>query len=305
MKKLFAMFFIVFVCSLLGSFGETKNERGKIVEVSSFVFGVPAAHAGEKKEKEGVYDRVMRTGKVRCGYVVIDPTFIKDPNTGAFSGIVYELMEEIGSILDLDIEWTEEVSFGTAIAGLRAGRYDAICSSLYARPNVMKDLELTEPYYFVPINVYVRKGDRDRFQTYDDLNKPDVKISYMDGTIPALIKRTDFPSAGSLALPDFNYSDILLGVSTGKADVTFVEPSIALAYMDKNPDTLELLPALSPVRFFPNVFGVLKGEHDLNTMLSWAIRYLQYNGQIEAILQKYERYPGSFVRVSKAYVMPE
>ena len=249
---------------------------------------------------ETAYERIIRTGEIRCGYVIVEPTVMKDPNSGEFSGLVYELVEAIGQALQLKIKWEEEVSFSTAIEGIKTGRYDVICAQLYARPNVMKDLELTEPYHFITVNAYVRP-DETRFQTKSDLNNSNITISYQDHSIADLIKQTDYPKATALSLPDFNYSDILLSVATGKADVTFVDTAVAQAYQVKNSNTIKKLDVISPVRLFPNVLGVKKGEHNLNTMLSWAIRYLHYNGHISDLITKYERYPNSFLIPAKPY----
>ena len=53
------------------------------------------------KEKESVYERVIRTGKIRCGYAVWQPVLMKDPNTGAFSGVYYDYMNLLAARLGL------------------------------------------------------------------------------------------------------------------------------------------------------------------------------------------------------------
>ena len=45
--------------------------------------------------KESTYERVIRTGEIRCAYAVYEPPLIKDPNTGKLSGIFYDVMEEV------------------------------------------------------------------------------------------------------------------------------------------------------------------------------------------------------------------
>ena len=65
--------------------------------------------------RETAYDRVMRTRTLRCGYVLYAPAVMKSLNTGAFSGIVYEITELMGKRLGLKVEWAEEVSFGSMI----------------------------------------------------------------------------------------------------------------------------------------------------------------------------------------------
>ncbi|MFY9288229.1 MAG: transporter substrate-binding domain-containing protein [Alphaproteobacteria bacterium] len=254
--------------------------------------------------QETAFERVMRTKTLRCGYAPVGLALQKDPNTGALSGTVYDVMEALGSALDIKIDWAEEITFGTAMTGLQSGRYDAVCSNLYARPNWMPHAELSESYQYVPVNAYVKVGDH-RFVTREAVNRPEVKIAYQDGTVPAFIKKTDFPNAGALAVVDMDYSDILLGVATGKADITFVEPAVAEDFMKNNPDKIELAAAISPLYVFPIVLAVNKGEHSLNSMLSGAIKYLQNKDSIEMILRKHEKYPGMFWRAAPTYLHPQ
>ncbi len=63
--------------------------------------------------KESVYDRVMRRRTLRCGYFEEVPFTNIDPNTNKKSGIAVELAETLAAQLDVKLEWTEAVNFGT------------------------------------------------------------------------------------------------------------------------------------------------------------------------------------------------
>lgn len=67
----------------------------------------PAAHA------ESVYERVIKSGTLKCGYIPYPPAMIVDPNTGEKSGIFYEFMNEVGKRLSLKVEWVQESGWGT------------------------------------------------------------------------------------------------------------------------------------------------------------------------------------------------
>jgi Bacterial extracellular solute-binding proteins, family 3 len=77
----------------------------------------PSNNSIVKAEAKSVYSRVIESGKIRCGYIPYEPGLIKDPNTGKFSGIMHDTMEEIAKSLNLKVEWTEEVGWGTMIEG--------------------------------------------------------------------------------------------------------------------------------------------------------------------------------------------
>jgi ABC-type amino acid transport substrate-binding protein len=89
---------------------------------------------------------------------------------------------------------------------------------------------------------------------------------------------------------------------SGKADITFVEVAIAQAFLEKNPESIREVQDVSPVRVFPNVMMVGKGEYRLLSMLNVAIDVLANSGEIERIIAKYEEYPGSFQRRQVPYL---
>ncbi|HOO50986.1 MAG TPA: hypothetical protein PLK94_06835, partial [Alphaproteobacteria bacterium] len=68
--------------------------------------------------KETAYERVIRTGTLRCGYLTYPPLLMKDLKTGEMSGVAHDIMTEIGKRLSLDIEWTEEVGTDVMLQGI-------------------------------------------------------------------------------------------------------------------------------------------------------------------------------------------
>ena len=55
---------------------------------------------------------VIKSGKLRCGYVAYSPGCLKDPNTGELSGIGIDSIKMVAKNLGLQVEWAEEVGWG-------------------------------------------------------------------------------------------------------------------------------------------------------------------------------------------------
>ena len=188
---------------------------------------------------QSAFERVMQSKTIRCGYVVVAPLLVKDSATGQVSGPIYDIVTEVGKTLGLKIDWAEETSFAAAPEGLRTGRFDMMCANVYLRPNLMPYVEFTQPYYYIPVMVIQRKGET-RFKAASDIDRPDVKVGSVDGTIPALLAAEDFKHAGAYALPENTaYSDNLLSIATHKADVSFVDPLVFGSFDKNNPNQLE------------------------------------------------------------------
>ena len=83
----------------------------------------PQSAAPQNQKVQTAYERVVETGIIRVGYVPYPPGLIKDPNTKKITGIFAEVLEEAAHNLDLKVEWTEQVGWGTMVEGLKANRY--------------------------------------------------------------------------------------------------------------------------------------------------------------------------------------
>lgn len=245
---------------------------------------------------------VFKSRTLRCGYALVPPNLMKDPNTGQLSGTVYDIGNAIAEILGWKIEWAEEVPFATAIEGLQTHRYDVLCSALFARPNIMMQADFVGPFYYVPVNVYVKPGQENRFTDRAQMNDPSLRIGMIDGTIPHLIAQTDFPKAQMVNLPEMSdYAENMLLLTTGKADMTFVDSSVASNFLKQHPGAMVMAPAVSPLRVFPVIFAVNKGEQPLLNTLNAAVDYLHNNGRMQAILKKHDPDGNRFMRVAPRF----
>lgn len=250
----------------------------------------------------GAYERVLDSRKIRVAYISYPPSFIKDANTAEYSGIFHEVLSEMASRMELEIEYVEETAWGTMIESVRSGRVDLVCTGIWPNATRGKLVDFTDPVYFSPIRAYVKAGN-DRFT--GDLSKvdsPEVKVATIDGEMSSIISKADFPSATVHALPQTtDISQLLLEVATGKAEITFVEPAIANAYLEKNPGSIAEVKSVPPVRVFPNVMMIAKGENELLSMLNIALNEIANTGHVDRIVSKYETTPGLFLRRRPPY----
>jgi cystine transport system substrate-binding protein len=254
-----------------------------------------------------VYDRVLKSGKIRAAYLTYPPALMKETSgqsNGKMSGIFVDTLEKAASNLGLTVEWTEEVGWGSQIEGLEADRYDIVGSPVWANPTRGKLTTLSTPVYYSGIGIYVRKDDS-RFNALTDwkaLNSDKVKIVTIDGETGDLIARTQFPLAQRVSLPQTaDISQLFLNVSGNKADVLFAEPYFYYQYLKSNPDNLKNIAAQTPIRVLGNCFMFKKGETQMKQMLDVAIQDLQNSGYVDDLLNKYEGTANAFYRVARPY----
>jgi ABC-type amino acid transport substrate-binding protein len=288
-----------------------------IIAVAVVVFAVgrylPLPLAGEGRgegvtlatpAKESAYDRVMRTGTIRCGYYMFAPVSMRDQGVGKLYGIGVEAMEKMASNIGIKVEWAEEVNFGTMFQGLDSGRYDAICTPAWPDSVRAKAALFGQPMFYAAVTAYVRNDDHRFDHDLKKLNDPSVTLAVIDGNTSAIIAQESFPQAKTVSLPQNSPdADLLINVVTKKADATFWDMNAANQYLEANPGSIRAVSS-QPLRVFPFVLAFRKGEHDLNALFATALQDVMNSGYINNLIDRYEKYPGSFYRVAKPYQLP-
>jgi len=221
---------------------------------------------------------------------------MKDPNTGKLSGIYHDVIEKIAGNVSLKVEWTEEVGWANQIEGLQAGRYDMICSPVSLNSGRARAADFSIPLFYSPVQVWV-KADNNSLQSIDQLNDPKIKIAVLDGEQTSVFARQFFPKAQTVSLPQtVQFSDLLLQVTTGKADVVFAEPLAVREFMESNPGSLKAITSTKPLVLVPNIFLLKRDEFVFKEMMDNALRELFNTGYMDQVISQYEKYPNSYVR---------
>lgn len=256
-----------------------------LVSLSS-VFALNSSH--QSRGQQSVYERVINSGVLRCGYFPEAPFTILDPKTGKMSGIAVELAEKIASDLNVKIEWVSAENFGALTEDLRNGRYDAICASTFNMPRAGR-IDYTIPYAFVPVFAYTKAGRSEFDGKLDQLDWSKVRLAAIDGEGPTIMARQKMPTANFVTLPPASQlSELLNTVVTNKADMAFVIPTIFKSFDANNPGQLQKIETNKPFYMFNVGFGVKPNEAGFKNILDFLIRNKIANGELAELYKKYD-----------------
>ena len=259
-------------------------------------FLLMAASPAFAAEKESAYDRVMRTGVIRCGYMPWPPFFDVDPNTGELGGLNREIFDQVFKLLDLKVQYVE-VTLGFHVNELNEGKVDAICGDGPWIISAAKQVDYGDAYVYQPVYVYVRAAE-----IRADMDNAGVTFAGIDGDLSVDLKNFRFPKAKMHSLPSLSDpTALMMEVITGKADAAIIDSMSARRILETNPGRLKRLGGGKPLAVYPNTFSVAKGEDKLLKTINAGVAAALDIGLVDAILGKYDP-AGNLLQVNKPYM---
>lgn len=238
---------------------------------------VPAAHA-----QTSTWDTVKERGSVRLGVVSgATPWFDKDSGTGEWSGVGYQVGKAAAEALGVELELVE-VTWGNAIAALQSGKIDMM-PLLDPTPKRAVAVDfMTYPLLFNPLGVMV--GDDVQADRWEDLNRPEVRLSVPQGTSMEAFLTRNTPNATLLRLP--GNAETIAAFQSGRVDgaVLFLPP--LMRFQQKLGSGKVVRP--SPPRANPSSIAVRReADKTWRDFLSTATLFWHENGSVQGWYEAY------------------
>ena len=277
-----------------------------LVIIVSFITVRLTATSGSNNGSS-VYNKVISSGVINACYVAYEPAFIIDPKTNKLSGIFYDTLNKVAQNMGLKVNWNLNADWSTQIQDLNSGKCDIVGSDSWSNSTRGKSAEFITPLYYSGIDAYVRANDS-RFTT-DPLiaNDPKFTVVYQDGETSQVITQQEFPNAKTISVTQTaDASEMLLDVTSNKADVAFVDPAIANQFLITHPGSIKNASVVHPVVIYGNVMMVKKGEFALQQMMDNAVNELLGNGYVDQVINQYaKQYPGVYYKDALPYTVPQ
>lgn len=237
-------------------------------------------------QTESAYDRVIRTGTLRCGYMPW-PVFIeKDAKTGELKGLLKDVIDQMMGTINIKVDYVEAV-LGQQPQDLETGKYDSFCFDSFLMPKASKYIDYSKPWTYMPMFLYGlnTQPSKDNLQ---DFNTPDYTFSTLDGDTSLDLAVRFFPQAKLLSLANnADPSLLMLNLATRKADLVIIDTISIQQFEKENGPHFKKLYA-EPLAVYPFNFSVKKGEIGLQNMIDYAIDIFIYTGTYKATLDRYD-----------------
>jgi len=244
--------------------------------------------------RESVYERVMRTKTLRCGYIPYSYNFVVDVNSSKKFGVMYDLVNEMGRLLDLKIDWVEELTWATVPTALQAGRVDVMASGMWIDSHYARYVGFSRPIFYNSIGAYVRSDER-RFSNIEQLNNPLVRVVSRDGGTSGIIRNQDFPKTTLVSLPSgVSDGEMLSYLTTGKADVIFYGDDYMAQFMKTNPGKVKRLFSGDQLRKFAIAIATPIQDQQIASVINNSLIELSGSNFVDKLL-KAQALPGSWI----------
>ncbi len=230
---------------------------------------------------ESTWDQIRRTGKLRYGAIEYPPYWYRDKATGKLTGALVEMVEDVAKEIGVEAV-PVETTWASCVLDLQSNKTD-LQFGLQATPKRALVIDFAGPAY----NLYWYMINHTGFKanTWDDYNKPEVKIAGILGTSDIVILQKMAPKATRIELKEI--ADTALAVTSGRADAMVSAVFGALVAKNRNPDLGDfVLP--TPMVYLPSYVGVRREDNE--TFRKFLQAWAEWNnllGYTDARMRKY------------------
>ena len=207
--------------------------------------------ARAQSASESTFDRVRRSKTLRIAALPGElPYFQKDLASGEWSGACIEMAKDIAKVFDAQLAYVES-TYGNSVLDLQSNKVD-LAFALNPTPQRALSIGFTHPMIVHPFGCVARKGLDPN--SWDDLNKPDVRVVYDIGSLHETAAKRYCPKAQLTGYK--TRDDCTLALQSGRADAHILAAILGLSAIGRNPSlgTYHLL--TNPTVALPSCLGI-------------------------------------------------
>ncbi len=250
---------------------------GKIIAATVLSLGLlSVSHA------QSALDDILSSGELKAGTTGDwNPMSVRDPATNSYKGFDIDVMTELAKDLGVELKLVP-TDWKTLVNGVSAGKYQ-ITGSASISPARMKAAGFSESYLAVQILPFTMENKADKFDGWDSINQPGVKVATTLGTTFEPLVREWFPNADIKVVeaPARGYQEVI----AGRADV-FVTSNIEGSTLKEKFDVVNVSNAAARA---PSPLAMLLPQADqvwINYVNNW-VKLKQLKGFFAATAEKW------------------
>ena len=222
-----------------------------LLPAAALIGTAQAQTAASSSGTESAFDRITRTKTMRIAALPGElPYFQKDIATGEWSGAAISMALDIAKVFDAKLEYVES-TYGNSVLDLQTNKVD-IAFALNPTPQRALSIRFSVPMIIHPFGCIAKKGFAPK--TWDDINKPDIRVACDLGSLHETAARRFAPKAQITAFK--TRDDCILALQSGRVDVDILAAMLGLTALGKNPSLGTYVILANPTVALPSCIGV-------------------------------------------------
>src|SRR3984957_18776307 len=200
---------------------------------------------------ESTFDRVRRSKTLRIAALPGElPYFQKDLTSGEWSGACIDMAKDIAKVFDAQLVYVES-TYGNSVLDLQSNKIN-LAFALNPTPARALSIGFTHPMIVHPFGCVARKGFDP--STWDDLNKPEIRVVYDIGSLHETAAKRYCPKAQLTGYK--TRDDCTLAMQSGRADAHILAAILGLSAIGKNPSLGSYHLLNNPLVALPSCLGI-------------------------------------------------
>ena len=227
---------------------------------------------------------ILKSGEIKVGTTGDwNPMTMKDPATNTYKGFEIDIVNELASDMGVNLvlvptEWK------TLVNGILSNKYDISTSASLSAKRALTT-GYTNSYFKLATVPLTLKKNLNRFNSWDDIDKENVKVAVTLGTTQEQQAKQLFPNAtlNIIESPARDFQEVL----AGRSDV-HITSNIEAATLVKQYPELAIIPVAKPK--YPTPLAWLTPQDDqilINYLNHW-IAIKQSQGYFDKMMDKYK-----------------
>lgn len=280
MKKLAAALLTVGVFGTIltgcGSEEASSTEANTAGEASAEA----GSEAGQAKEAgaKTTYETAKENGYITFATEGTYAPYSFHDESDKLTGFDIEVAQAIADKLGLEAKFTE-TQWDGIIAGLDAGKYDAIANQVSITDERKEKYLFSDPYTYV-YGVVIVNGDNTDINSFEELKGKDVALTVTSNWAELA------ESYGGKIVSTNGFSESIQLVIQGRADATVNDNVTFLDYKANQPDANAKVVATSD-EATESAILIRKDDSDLQEAVNSALKEIRDNGTLKSISEKY------------------
>ncbi len=239
-----------------------------------------AGLVGAAQAQSPAMERIEKQKTLRVGWAVWHPYVFRDPKSNQVQGISYELLQDMGKALGVNVVWVED-NWSTLPAGLQANKFE-ITNLMAITPPRAEVVAFSEPVTQHGLSLLAPKAEVAKTKSWQDWDRPGVKIAVTLGANSDMFVTDKFKRAEIVRLKTVPENVLALVSGRVHAHASTID---ALMTIQKEHKSMAIVPGSfgsSEV-----AFALPKGDAALAKRVNQYVNEAKKSGRINQLLTKY------------------